>query len=99
MSKHISNCFVIACNIQIVIRMLRINIKVLNTRVFNGKIGNRLQIALPLAYLILPNVPPPPAYQDPPSLYSGLKSISLWPPVLVRTHCKYSSLAEIKNTK
>ena len=59
MSNHISNCFVIACNIQIVIRMLGTNIKVLNARVFNGKIGNRLLIALPLAYLILPNFPAP----------------------------------------
>ena len=46
---HISNRFVIVCNIQIVIRMLKIYITVLQVWIrglCNGKIGSRLQIAL-----------------------------------------------------
>ena len=46
---HISNRFVMVCNIQIVIRMLKNidhSITSLNTEAIYGKIGSRLQIAL-----------------------------------------------------
>ena len=71
---HISNRFATVCNIQIVIRMLKNidhSITSLNTeairRIFNYKIGSRLQIAL---FLFYPNFqlhprlfrPPPPAH-------------------------------------
>ena len=46
---HISNRFVFVCNIQIVIRMLKWYVTVLQVWIlglFNGEIGSRLQIAL-----------------------------------------------------
>ena len=64
---HISNRFVIICNIQLVIQMLKIDhiIKSLNTGPFNGKIGYRLQIAL--FFLFYQNFRP-----QPPGLFRPL---------------------------
>ena len=63
-SMHISNCFVILCNIQIVIQMLKIKITVLQVWIwglFKVKIGSCLQIAcFFLFYWNLFQLPPPP---------------------------------------